>query len=323
MVSTQDVEISRVAGIDEAGPGDITFVSNRRYISHIKTTRASAIILAHDAPCTPIPSLRSSNPYLAFSQALELFYQLPRQEPGIHPTAVIAQDAKIGPNPSIGAFVIVEKGCRVGANVILHPHVVLYPGVVLGDDVILHAHVVIREYCELGDRVIIQNGAIIGSDGFGFAPQEDGSYHKILQTGRVIIQEDVEVGANTTIDRAAVGDTIICRGAKLDNLVQVGHGSRVGENSVLAAQVGLAGSSYLGRDVKLGGQVGIAGHLKVGDGAMVTAQSGTSHDVEPGAVVSGSPAFDTAIWRRAVVAFTKLPELARKVRELESILYRK
>jgi UDP-3-O-[3-hydroxymyristoyl] glucosamine N-acyltransferase len=194
---------------------------------------------------------------------------------------------------------------------------VIYPHVVLGDDVVLHSHVIVREHCRLGNRVIAQNGAIVGSDGFGFVPMKDGSYYKIVQSGRVIVEDDVEIGANTTIDRAAVGETIIRRGAKLDNLVQIGHGSEVGENSVLAAQVGLAGSSHLGRDVKLGGQVGIAGHLKVGDGALITAQSGTSHDIDPGVSASGSPVMATSTWRRAVIAFEKLPDLVRKVRALE------
>src|SRR5437867_4331544 len=317
MASTQDVEIYRVAAITEARPGDLTFVSNRKYIPHLKTTNAGAVILGFDMPPVPIPALRTDEPYLAFARAIELFYTPPRPDPGIDPTAVISADARIGANASIGPYAVVRQGCVIGANVVLHAHVSLYPYVTLGDDVLLHAHVIVREHCRLGNRVIAQNGAVIGSDGFGFVPMGDGTYHKILQSGRVIVEDDVEIGANTTIDRAAVGDTVIRRGAKLENLVQIGHGSAVGENAVLAAQVGLAGSSHLGRDVKLGGQVGIAGHLKVGDGALITAQSGTSHDIDPGASVSGSPVMDTATWRRAVVAFEKLPDLVKKVRSLE------
>jgi UDP-3-O-[3-hydroxymyristoyl] glucosamine N-acyltransferase len=312
-----DPEILHVAGIDEAGPGDLTFVSNRRYVRRLRTTRASAVILGYDIPETAIPSLRTSNPYLAFAQALELFFVRPRPDPGIHPTAVIAPDATIGANPTVGAFAVVGPRCVIGGNVVLHPHVVLYPDVELGDDVELHAHVVVREACRVGNRVVAQNGAVIGSDGFGFAPRPDGSYLKIAQTGPVVIEDDVEIGANTTVDRAAVGRTIIHRGAKLDNLVQIGHGSSVGEDSVLAAQVGVAGSSVIGRGVKLGGQVGLAGHLEIGDGAVVYAQSGLPHDVEAGAVVAGYPAIDAAKWSRAVTAFPKLAELMKRVRDLE------
>jgi len=317
LCSNSDVEILRVAAIDEAGPGDLTFVSNRKYISHIKGTRASAIILGEDLPEVAIPSLRTPNPYLAFARALELFYQPVLPESGIHPTAVIALEASIEARVSIGAYVVVGKGCRIGAGVILHPHVVLYPEVSIGDESVLHSHVIVREFCIIGSRVTIQNGAVIGSDGFGFAPREDGSYHKICQTGRVVIEDDVEIGANTTVDRAAVGDTVVRRGAKLDNLVQIGHGAQVGENSVIAAQVGLAGSTRVGRNVKIGGQAGLAGHLEVGDGAVITAQSGTSHDVPSGAVLSGSPALDNSIWLRTMVALPRLPAIIRRLRELE------
>ncbi len=317
MTGDEDVEIVRVTAIDEAGKGDLTFVSNRKYVSHIKSTKASAIILAEEDPPVKIPSLRTSDPYLAFARALALFYEPARPDIGIHATAVIAEDATIGSNASIGAYVVIGKGCKIGANATIYPHVVLYPGVCMGDDITLHAHVIIREFCQIGNRVILQNGAVIGSDGFGFAPTQDGTYYKICQTGRVILEDDVEVGANTTIDRAAVGDTVICRGAKLDNLIQIGHGSQVGENCVLAAQVGLAGSTRLGSGVRAGGQVGFAGHINVGDNAVITAQSGTSHDIPAGAVISGSPAIDNSAWLRSVVAFAKLPDLVRRIRSLE------
>ncbi len=317
LVADHDVDIHRVAGIEEAGPGDLTFVSNRKYVRHIRHTRAAAVILGYDMPEVPIASLRTKNPYLAFAQALELFFVAVPPPPGVHPTAVIAQDVELGVNPSIGAYAVVGSGCVLGAAVVLYPHVVIYPGVTIGDGCILHAHTIVREHCRLGHRVTLQNGVVIGSDGFGFAPREDGSYVKICQTGRVLIEDDVEIGANTTIDRAAVGDTIIRKGAKLDNLVQIGHGAQVGENSVLAAQVGLAGSTRLGRNVKVGGQVGFAGHLEVGDGAVITAQSGTSHDVDAKAVISGSPAMDNAVWLRSMAILPKLPDLYRKIRELE------
>jgi UDP-3-O-[3-hydroxymyristoyl] glucosamine N-acyltransferase len=320
LIGDEDVEIFRVAGIDEAGPGEITFVSNRKYISHIKDTRASAIILGEDIPPVSIPSLRTDDPYLAFARTLEIFFVPVLPETGIHPTAAIAKDVKIPEDASIGAYAVIGRGCTIGSGVAIHPHVVLYPDATVGSNSILHSHVIVREGCILGSRVILQNGAVIGSDGFGFAPTKDGGFYKICQTGRVIIEDDVEVGANTTIDRAAVGDTVIRRGAKLDNLVQIGHGAQVGEDSVLAAQVGLAGSTRLGKGVWVGGQVGFAGHLEVGDKAVITAQSGTSHDIPPGSVVSGSPAFENAAWLRSSVAFSKLPQLVRKVRDLEKEL---
>jgi UDP-3-O-[3-hydroxymyristoyl] glucosamine N-acyltransferase len=316
----EDIEIIRVAGIDDAEPGDLTFVSNRKYISHIKSTRASAIILGEDIPMVNIPSLRTDDPYLAFARALELFFVPLQPESGIHSTAIVSGEAVIDPTACIGAYTVIGKGCRISAGVILNPHVVLYPNVFIGEESVLHSFVVIREGCLIGGRVMLQNGVVIGSDGFGFAPMKDGTFYKICQTGKVVIEDDVEIGANTTIDRAAVGDTVIRRGAKLDNLVQVGHGAQVGENSVLAAQVGLAGSTRLGRGVWVGGQVGFAGHLEVGDGAVITAQSGTSHDVSAGAIVSGSPAFKNSSWLRSTAAFAKLPELTRKVRELEGEL---
>lgn len=320
MEAQSDPEITGVAGIEEAGPGELTFVSNRKYIRYIKDTQASAILLDFDLSPGAIPCLRNRNPYLAFARALELFHAPLVPSPGIHLSAVIAADARIGPGASIGPHVIVGAGCMIGVRATLFPHVVIYPNVSIGDDVVLHAGVVIREKCRLGHRVTIQNGSIIGSDGFGFAPVGDGTYYKIRQTGHVLIEDDVEIGANTTVDRAAVGATIIRRGAKLDNLVQIGHGSQVGEDSVLAAQVGLAGSTKLGRRVMAGGQVGFAGHQEIGDGVILMAQAGIHGEVPAGAMLAGSPAFDTRVWRRSVTAFPKLAELQRQVRTLEKEL---
>lgn len=317
MEGSTDVEINRVAGIEVAGPGDLTFVSNRKYIRHVKSTRAEAIILGEDVEPVSIPSLRTDDPYLAFAHALEIFHEPIRQDPGIHPTAIIAEDVEIGPNASIGAYVVIGKGCRIGSDATLFPHVVLYPEVQIGDGVLIHSRVTIREICQIGNRVTLQNGVVVGSDGLGFAPTKDGGFYKIVQTGRVIIEDDVEVGANTTIDRAAVGDTLIRKGTKLDNLVQIGHGSEVGEDCILAAQAGLAGSTRLGRSVWVGGQAGFAGHIEVGDGAIITAQSGTSHDIPPKAVMSGSPAFDNRAWLRSVTVLPRLPEMSRRIRALE------
>jgi UDP-3-O-[3-hydroxymyristoyl] glucosamine N-acyltransferase len=317
IIGNEDPKIFRIAGIDEAGPGDLTFVSNRKYIRRIKETKASAIILGEDMPSAEIPTLLTKDPYLSFAKALEIFYVPLKLDSGIHPTAVIAPDVEIGPDASIGAYAVIGKGCKIGKSVAIHPHTVLYPGVIVGDEVTLHAHVIVRENCSIGNRVILQNGVVVGGDGLGFAPTRDGRFYKICQTGRVIIEDDVEIGANTTIDRAAVGETIIRRGAKLDNLIQIGHGAQVGEDCVLAAQVGLAGSTRLGRSVWVGGQAGFAGHLEVGDRAIITAQSGTSHDVPPGAMISGSPAFENGAWLRSTAAFSKLPALQKRVRELE------
>lgn len=315
-----DVDIQRVAGIEEAGPGDLTFVSNRKYLRRIKDTRAAAIILGEDVEPVSIPSLRTEDPYLAFARALEIFYDPPTQEKGIHPSALVHENSQIGINASIGAFSVIGKGCRIGSDVTIFPHVVLYPDVQIGDNVYIHSNVTIRESCIIGDRVVLQNGAVIGGDGLGFAPTQNGGFYKILQTGKVILEDDVEIGANTTVDRAAVGDTVIRRGAKLDNLVQIGHGAKVGEDCVLAAQAGLAGSTRLGRGVWVGGQAGFAGHLDVGDKAVITAQSGTSHDIPPNAVVSGSPAFDNRSWLRSAAVLPKLPDLVRRIRELEKDL---
>jgi UDP-3-O-[3-hydroxymyristoyl] glucosamine N-acyltransferase len=309
-------EITGVAGIEYAGAGTITFLSNPRYALHLKTTGASAVILGPRVGNPGLPALRSPNPYLTFAQVLELFYQPPRQASGVHPTAVIADSARIGADASIGAYVTIGDGVTIGDRVTLHPHVCIYPGVSIGHDFLAHSHVVVREHCRIGDRVVLQNGAIIGSDGYGFAQRADRSHYKIVQSGVVILEDDVEVQAHACIDRATVGETRICRGAKIDNLVQIGHSCTVGEDALLCAQVGVAGSSHIGKRVVLAGQAALAGHLTVGDDAVITAQSATSHDVEAGKMVSGSPAFDNRQWLRAVAAYERLPEILRTVRKL-------
>ncbi|HRV08255.1 MAG TPA: UDP-3-O-(3-hydroxymyristoyl)glucosamine N-acyltransferase, partial [Acidobacteriota bacterium] len=250
----EDLEITGVAPIQEAVETELTFVANPKYYPQLSSTRAAAVILGKDAPPCDRPTLVSSNPYLAFAKAVELFYRPPRPVPGIHPTAVIADTAVIGENPSIGANVVIGDHVRIGARAVIHPNVTIYPCAEIGDDFVAHSHACVREYCRLGDRVILQNGAVVGADGFGFAPQEDGSFYKIVQAGIVILEDDVELGAHACVDRATVGETRIGRGTKIDNLVQIGHGSRVGEHNVLAAQVGLAGSTRVGNHVMLAGQ---------------------------------------------------------------------
>lgn len=309
-----DMEISGVAGIEVAGAGQVTFVANPKYAAAARTTRASAVIVAEDFPSGARTMLRSKNPYLAFARAIELFYEAPRYAPGVHPTAVIHATAKIGANAHIGPHVVVERDVKIGANATLLAHVVIYPGASIGDHFFAHSHSVVREHCRIGNNVILQNGVVIGADGFGFAKDDSGLWHKIVQSGPAVLEDNVEVQANACVDRASVGETHIARGAKIDNLVQVGHGSRVGENTLLCAQSGLAGSTEVGKNVILAGQVGVAGHCKIGDGVIATAQTGIPNDVPAGAVVSGYPAIDNKLWLRCSAAFHRLPELVKAVR---------
>lgn len=312
-----DTEISGVTGIEAAGPGQVTFVANPKYGAAARATKASAVIVAEDFPALNRPMLRSKNPYLDFARALEFFYQPPLYAPGVHPTAVVHVSAKIGAGSHIGPYVVIHEDVEIGENAVLLPHVVIYRGVRIGLNFLAHAHAVVREFCRIGNNVVLQNGVVIGGDGFGFAKGEKGQWHKIVQSGPAIIEDDVEIQANACIDRASVGETRIARGAKIDNLVQVGHGSSVGEDTLLCAQAGLAGSTDVGKNVILAGQVGVAGHCKIGDGAIATAQSGIPNDVAAGAVVSGYPAMDNKLWLRCVAVFSRLPEIARVLRKKE------
>jgi len=309
-----DTEITGVAGIEDAAAGHITFVANPRYAAAARSTHASAVIVGNDFPAMARPMLRHSNPYLAFAHTIELFFRTPERPAGVHKTAVIHPSAKLGKGASIGAYVVVEEGVEIGDHCILLAHVVIYPGARIGKNFFAHAHAVVRENCVLGDNVILQNGAVVGSDGFGFAKNEKGDWHKILQSGVTVVEDDVEIQANACLDRASVGETRIGRGTKVDNLVQVGHGSKVGERTLLCAQVGLAGSTHVGNDVILAGQVGVAGHCSIGNGVIATAQTGIPNDVADGKVVSGYPAIDNRQWLRAVAVFGRLPELARSLR---------
>jgi UDP-3-O-[3-hydroxymyristoyl] glucosamine N-acyltransferase len=311
------VEVTGVKGIEAAGPSEITFVANPRYAALARTTKAAAVLVEPEFPQISPPTLRIKNPYLAFSRALGLFYQPPVYAPGIHSTAVIDPTAQIGPGAHIGAYVVVGPGVRVGPHATLLPHVVLYPGVEAGTHLFAHAHAVVREGCTLGDHVTLENGAIVGADGFGFAKNESGHWEKIPQSGPVRLGDRVDVQANACIDRATIGATEVGTGAKIDNLVQVGHGSRVGENTLLCAQAGLAGSSVVGNNAILAGQAGVAGHCTLGDGVILTAQAGVSHDVPAGKMISGSPAFDNRTWLRAVTIFQRLPELLKRLDRLE------
>lgn len=312
-----EIEISGVVGIDEADTGHLTFVSNPKYAAKSRTTKASALIVSPEFPEIELATLRSANPYLAFARAVELFYRPPQAIQGIDVNARIASSAKIGPRSSISAYVVIEDDVQIGKNCTLYPFVHICRGARIGDNFKAYSHVSVREYCQIGNNVILQDGAKVGTDGFGYAKKDDGSYYKIVQSGVVVLEDDVEVGANATVDRATIGETRVRRGVKIDNLVQVGHASDVGENTLLCAQVGLAGSSKIGRNVILTGQVGVAGHLEIGDGVVATAQTGIPSSVEAGKIISGYPAIDNRLWLKASAVFKRLPELLKRVETLE------
>jgi UDP-3-O-[3-hydroxymyristoyl] glucosamine N-acyltransferase len=305
-----------VASIESATPGQITFIAEAKYEAAARTTQASAIIVDEAFPALENGRavLRTRNPKLAYARAVELLHQPPSRRAGVHPTAVIDPSAKIGKGAVIGAHVVIEADVEIGENCTLQPGVVIYRDVQIGRNFFAHAHVSIREGCEIGNDVLLHNGVVIGSDGFGFTKDDEGQWYKIPQIGKVVVEDNVEIQANCCVDRASLGETRIGRNSKLDNLTHVAHNCTIGENSMLCAQVGLAGTTGVGKNVILAGQVGVAGHCQIGDGVIVTAQSGTHGDIPPGAMVSGSPAFDHRQWRRSVAVFAKLPELARAIR---------
>ena len=317
LVGEGSLEITGVAGMEHAGPGQLTFLSNPKYIHKVKQTRASAIVVTEAIADMPIACLISANPDLDFARAQTFFYQPPRPAPGIHPLASISATARLGKDCSVGPVAVVGDHVTLGDRAILYPHVVVYEGAEIGDDFLAHSHAVVREFCRIGHRVILQNGVVIGGDGFGFVKRPDGTHFKIVQSGRTVLEDDVEVQSLTSVDRARVGETRVKRGAKIDSLVQVGHACVVGEDNIICAQTGLAGSTVLERNVLLAGQVGSSGHLTVHEGAIVYAQSGIGGDVEARSRISGSPAFEAREWLRAVTAFPKLPELLKTVRELK------
>jgi UDP-3-O-[3-hydroxymyristoyl] glucosamine N-acyltransferase len=323
------VEITGVAGIDRAAPGQLTFLANRRYSPMLKSTSASAVLLEEgvtverESAGKPLAALRTTNPYLAFAMAIELFYQVPNYAPGIHATAVIAKTAKIGKGAHIGPYCFVDEDVEIGEQAVLHSFVTVYLGAKIGTQFFAHAHAVVREYCQIGDRVILQNGVVIGGDGLGFAKRNDGTWQKMAQSGLTVLEDDVEVQANACIDRATVGETRIGRGTKIDDLVLIGHASQVGVNAMLCGQVGLAGSTHVGNNCILAGQVGTAGHLTIGDGTVITAQSGVPNDVPAKALYSGYPAVPNRDWLKMMAALNRLPELQKRVAQLEAELGKK
>jgi UDP-3-O-[3-hydroxymyristoyl] glucosamine N-acyltransferase len=315
-----DIDIVRVAGIQDAGPGDLTFVANAKYEKVLPATRASAVILRNDRLTAPCAILRTHDPYLAFARAVGLFTPIERPAPGIDAHAAIAADAQVGQNVSIGPFVAIGEGASVGDGTVIHPNVTIGSGARIGADCVIHSNVSIRERVTIGNRVVLQNGVVIGADGYGFVRRGDGTHEKIPQVATVVIEDDVELGANTTVDRPAVGETRIRAGTKIDNLVQIGHGVTVGRNVLMAAQVGIAGSTSIGDDVTFGGQVGVGGHLTIGRGAVAVGQSGVTNSLDAGDMVAGYPAIDAREWRKASVVFRRLPELKRRLEQLEARL---
>ncbi len=316
------IEIHGVAGIESAGPGEVTFLSNPRYSGALATTRASAALLeskvvVERAPeSSPLAALRSENPYFDFARAIELFHHPAAYAPGVHPTAVVAATARIGAGSHIGPYCFVDEGVDIGANAVLHSFVTIYRNARIGDQFLAHSQTVVREDCRIGNRVILQNGVVVGGDGFGFAKDGEGHWHKIMQQAPVVLEDDVEIQSNSCIDRATVGETRVRRGAKIDDLVLVGHACDIGEDAILCGQVGLAGSTRVGNRAILAGQVGSAGHLDIGDGAIITSQSGMHLDVPAGAVRSGSPVMENKLWLRVVASLKRLPEIQKTVRAL-------
>lgn len=312
------VEIHGLSPIEDAEPGTLTFLANPRYARHLAGTRAAAVILAPDAPAVALPSLRTPDPYAAFAAAAALFYEPPPPFcAGIHPAAAVDPSARIGADARIGPYAVIGPQVEIGCRAHIDPHVVIYPRARIGDDFRAYAHAVVREDVRIGNRVILHAGSVVGGDGFGYVIGADGIPRRIVQGGTVVVEDDVEIGENTTVDRAAVGATRLERGVKLDNLVMVAHGCRIGEWSALAAQAGLSGSTRVGRGVRMGGQTGAAGHLHIGDHAQVAAQAGVHNDIPAGATVGGTPAADVRVWRRYVAVWPRLPELLRRLRRLE------
>lgn len=317
-VGNSELEITGLAPIEIAESSHLTFLSNKKYKKHLASTAAAAIII-NDAAELPEgkSGIISANPYLTFAEAMWIFYPPLEQPKGIHISAVVSPSAIIGKDVSIGAFTVIGDGVRLGDNVTITDHCSIYPNAEIGDNTLIHSHCVVREFCKLGRNVILQNHVTVGSDGFGFAKRNEGGWFKIPQAGIVVIEDDVEIGAGSTIDRATIGATVIGKGTKLDNLVQIGHGSSIGENTLLCAQVGLAGSTKVGNEVILSGQVGAAGHLEIGDRVIATAQTGIPNSVEAGKIVSGYPAIDNRDWLKSSAVFSKLPELQKEIRALK------
>ena len=314
-----DLEVAGVAGLTEAGPADITFLADKKYLKQVAASQAAAVLAVSKGDIEKAV-IEVANPYAAFADLLEVFY--PKVPPAgtVDSQAVLGSDVSLGEAATLHPYAVLGAGVSVGQRTVIHPHTVVGDGCSIGDDCIIYPNVTMYPGVSLGDRVVVHSGTVLGSDGFGYAQLDDGSQKKIPQVGRMVVEDDVEIGANVTVDRATLGETIIARGTKIDNLVHIAHNTRVGSDSIIAAQAGLSGSCEVGEKVIIAGQVGIVDHVKVGDGAVIIAQSGITADVEPGTIVSGSPGMPHATWRRVTVLVPKLPELAKTVRSLEKRL---
>jgi len=312
----ETIRISGLAPLESAGPDKITFLANPKYAGKVAETGAGAVLMAAGGEAYGRTVIEVANPYLGFAKLLTLFYVAKPAPRGVMPGAVIGDNITLGEGITIHPGAVVGNGVSIGAGCVIHPGAVIYDGVTIGDDTLIHANAVIRERCRIGSRCVIQPGAIIGSDGFGFAP--DGQkYYPIPQIGIVVLEDDVEIGANACIDRAALEVTLIRRGTKIDNLVQIAHNCQIGEDGMICAQVGISGSTKIGRHVTLAGQVGIAGHLTIGDNVMVGAQSGVPNSLAANAGYSGYPAMPHKNWLRTMAVVPRLPEMRKTVGDLE------
>lgn len=311
-------EITGVAAPDTASAGDLVYIAKDKLLPLLEATRASAVILAPGVAFGRLPVIRSPHPQMAFVRAAGILCPPASPAAGVHPTAVVSPSARLGERVSIGPLCVIGDDVEIGAGTVLHPHVTIYPGATIGPDCVLHSGVHLRQGVRIGARVILHNGVVIGADGFGYLQAEDGSHVKIPQLGTVIIEDDVEVGANSTIDRAALGATIVRRGAKIDNLVIVAHNVEIGENAVLVAQVGVAGSAKVGRGAILSGQVGVPDHVTIGDGAIVAAKTGVTGNIPAGGFVSGSPHLDIRVWRKFWASAPRLYDMVKELKRLQA-----
>ena len=320
----KDAVVSSLSKIEEGKQGTLSFLSNPQYTSFIYETKATAVIVNKDfiaEKATNTTLIRVDDAYESFRKLLEIYNKLKNNQIGIDSSAFIDKTAKLGENIFIGALTYIGKDVKIGEGTRIHPQCFIGDNVSIGDNCILHAGVRIFNDCIVGNNCTFQANSIIGSDGFGFAPNSDGEYHKVPQIGNVVIEDNVEIGANTTIDRATLGSTVIQNGVKLDNLIQIAHNVEIGENTVIAAQTGIAGSTKIGKNCMIGGQVGIVGHLTIADEVKIAAQSGISSSVkEKGAIIQGSPAFNISDYKRSYVFFKKLPELYKRIQDLEKEL---
>jgi UDP-3-O-[3-hydroxymyristoyl] glucosamine N-acyltransferase len=311
-------EIQGVSSLEKAEVGDLVFLAHRKHRELLDKSKASAVIIPSGEDYNRIPVIKSENPHLSFVKAVELFYKPFRPEPGIHPSAHVSPSAKLGKDVSIGPFVYVGDDVEIGDETVIFAFAAIYPGVKIGKETVIHSHVSIREDVQIGNRVIIHNNSVVGSDGFGYLQDKGRSPVKIPQVGTVIIEDDVEIGANTAVDRAALEETIIKKGTKIDNLVQIGHNVEIGPNSLIAGQVGISGSVKIGKNVVMGGQVAVADHVKIGDNVMVAGRTGITGDVPDNSVVAGFPHQDIKEWRKSCISFSRLGELIKDIRALKN-----